>query len=148
MNARLPVVIDTFLSIVDVDDCVAGHLLAEERGAPGERYLLNGSSLTTRQAIALVRSVAGRPRRVIRIPTTVASLAGTLTGWVSRIGRRELPFCPELAQTLLHGHRYDGSRAARELGLTYHSVEETVARTLTWYADRGLIRQLAGDDVP
>lgn len=148
MNARLPVVVDTFLSIVDIDDCVAGHLLAEERGKPGERYLLNGSSLTTRQAIALVRSIAGRPRRVLRIPPTGASLAGTLAGWVSRVGHRDLPFCPELAQTLLHGHRYDGSRATRELGLAYRPVEETVARTLTWYADRGLIRPLApGDDV-
>ncbi len=146
MNARLPVVVNTFLSIVDIDDCVAGHLLAEERGEPGERYLLNGSSLTTAQAIALVRSVSGRPLRVLRVPPTGASLAGTLAGWISRVGRRDLPFCPELAQTLLHGHRYDGSRAERELGLTYRPVEETVARTLTWYADRGLIRPLTGCD--
>ena len=149
LNARLPVVVDTFLSIVDIDDCVAGHLLAEERGDPGERYLLNGSTLTTRQAIALVRSIAGRPRRILRVPPTGALLAGTLAGWVSRVGRRELPLCPELVRTLLHGHRYDGSRAARELGLTYRPIEETVARTLTWYAGRGLIRPLTpGGDVP
>lgn len=144
LNARLPVVVDTFLSIVDIDDCVAGHLLAEERGEPGERYLLNGSTLTTRQAITLVRSVAGRPQRVVHIPPTGVSLAGTFAGWMSRVGHRELPFCPELARTLLHGHRYDGSRAARELGLHYRPFDETVARTLTWYAERGLIRPLAG----
>lgn len=149
MNARLPIVVETFLSVVDVDDCVVGHLLAEERGEPGERYLLNGSSLTTRQAITLIRSVAGRPRRVLRIPSTGASLAGTLAGWTSRVSRRELPFCSELARTLLHGHRYDGSRATRELGLTYRPVEETVARTLTWYAERGSIPPITGGgDVP
>ena len=149
MNARLPVVVDTFLSIVDVDDCVEGHVLAEQRAEPGERYVLNGSTLTTRQAIALVRTIAGRPRRVLRLAPTGASLAGTIAGWVSRVGHHELPFCPELARTLLHGHRYDGSRAARDLGLTYRPVEETVARTLTWYVNRGLIRPLAGGgDVP
>jgi dihydroflavonol-4-reductase len=142
MNARLPVVVDTFVSIVDIDDCVAGHLSAEVRGLPGERYLLTGSSLTTRHAVALARSIAGRPRRVLRVPPTAATLAGAIAGWVSRVGRRELPFCPELVRTLLHGHRYDGSRATRELGLSYRAVEETVARTLDWYADRGLIRPL------
>ena len=45
---------------------------------------------------------------------------------------------------LLHGHRYDGSLAERELGLTYTPVEETVRRTLAWYAERGLIRALGG----
>ena len=142
MNARLPVVVDTFVSIIDIDDCVAGHLSAEIRGLPGERYLLTGSSLTTRHAVALVRSITGRPRRVLRVPPTAATLAGVIAGWISRVGRRELPFCPELARTLLHGHRYDGSRATRELGLSYRPVEETVARTLAWYADRGLIRPL------
>jgi dihydroflavonol-4-reductase len=144
LNARLPVVVDTFLSVVDIDDCVVGHLLAEEHGRPGERYLLNGSTLTTRQAIALVRSIASRPRRVVRLPSTGVSLAGTLAGWISRVGHRDLPFCPELARTLLHGHRYDGSRASRELGLTYRPIEETVVRTLTWYAEHGSIRPLAG----
>ena len=50
VNARLPVVVETFLSIVDVDDCTKGHLAAETRGRAGERYLLSGASLTTTRA--------------------------------------------------------------------------------------------------
>jgi dihydroflavonol-4-reductase len=40
---------------------------------------------------------------------------------------------------MLHGHRYDGSRAARELGLTYTPVEETLRRTIDWAAAQGLM---------
>ena len=76
VNARLPVVVETFLSIVDVDDCTKGHLAAETRGRAGERYLLNGASLTTTRAIALVQAVAGRPRHVVRVPRAVAPAAG------------------------------------------------------------------------
>lgn len=144
VNARLPVIVDTFISIVDVDDCTQGHLAAEERGRPGERYVLNGASLTTRRAVELVRAVAGRPRHVIRLPRAGAPAAGTAAGWVARLTRRDLPFCSELTRTLLHGHRYDGSRATRELDLAYHGAEETVARTLGWYADHGLIRPFGG----
>jgi hypothetical protein len=48
-----------------------------------------------------------------------------------------------MARTLLHGHRYDGSLAARELGLVYRPIEETVTRTLRWYERQGLIRPLS-----
>jgi dihydroflavonol-4-reductase len=147
-DARVAVTVDTFLSVVDIDDCTQAHLFAEDRGRPGERYLVSGASLTTRRAVALVRSFAGRPRRVLRVPRSFASLAGVVAGWGSRVVGRDLPFCSELARTLLHGHRYDASRAVRELGLTYRPVEDTVARTLGWYADHGLIHPLAGRGVP
>jgi dihydroflavonol-4-reductase len=142
VDARPAFVIDTFVSVVDVDDCAAGHLLAERAGAPGRRYVLSGASLTTRAALALVRSVAGRPQHVVRLPRAAASCAGSAAGWAGRATRRDLPFCPELARTLLHGHRYDGSLATRELGLAYRPIEETVERTLRWYESRGLIRPI------
>jgi dihydroflavonol-4-reductase len=146
VNARRPVVVETFLSIVDVEDCTNGHLAAETRGRPGQRYVLNGASLTTSRAIALVRAVAGRPRHVVRVPRAVAPAAGALADLSARLMRRDLPFCAELARTLLHGHRYDGSKATRELGLVYRPIEDTVARTLAWYAARGLIER--SGDVP
>jgi hypothetical protein len=34
--------------------------------------------------------------------------------------------------TILHGHRCDGSRAERELELRYAPVRETFARTIAW----------------
>jgi len=40
--------------------------------------------------------------------------------------------------SLVHPVKLDGSRAERELGLRYTSMEETVRRTLAWYAERGL----------
>ena len=40
---------DAALSMVDIDDCAAGHLLAAEHGKPGERYVLNGFTMTTRE---------------------------------------------------------------------------------------------------
>lgn len=138
LNGRLPI-IDTFLSIVDVADCTEGHLLAATRGVPGERYLLSGVTLHTRHAVALLRTETGHPRRVRRLPRAAAAVAGILGGAASAVTRREVPMCPELAATLLHGHRYDGSRATRELGLSYSSVRDTIARTVRWYRGQGLL---------
>jgi dihydroflavonol-4-reductase len=139
LNRRRPAMVDTWLSIVDVDDCAAGHLLAERHGAPGERYLLNGASLTSADAVGLLRSVGGRPEHVLHFPRAVASLAGAVAGVTSRLLRRPLPLCPEVVRTLLHGHRFDGSRAERDLHLDYRPLRDTVARTLAWYVAEGLI---------
>ena len=111
--------------------------------------MLNGASLTTRHAIELVRAVAGGRAASIRVPRAAATGAGAAAGWIASIARRDLPFCSELARTLLHGHRYDGSQATRELGLTYRTIEDTVARTLGWYAEHGLSEpSSAYHDVP
>ena len=138
-NGRRPGRVDTTISLIDIDDCTEGHLLAETRGTAGERYLLSGATLTTRDAVALLERIWGLPRRVRFAPAWVAS-AGGHTVWAgTRLLRRDAPVCPEAVRTLLHGHRYDGSRATRELGLSYTPVEDTLRRTLEWCAERGLV---------
>jgi dihydroflavonol-4-reductase len=137
-NGRLPVVVDAAISIVDVADCAQAHLLAEERGARGERYVASGATLTMREAVALLRRIAGVPERARFVPPLVVRAGGSAVEVFSRLARRDPPVCREAVRTLLHGHRYDGSRAERELGLRYTPLEETLVRTLTWYAERGL----------
>ena len=53
------------------------------------------------------------------------------------------PVCREMVRTLLHGHRYDGSRATRELGLQYTPVADTFRRTIEWARAAGLVRGIA-----
>jgi dihydroflavonol-4-reductase len=138
LQGRLPIV-DTFVSIVDVADCTQGHLLAAAHGVPGERYLLSGVTLHTRHAVGLLRAETGRPHRVRRLPRVAATLAGALGDAGGALARRDLPMCRDLARTLLHGHRYDGSRAVRELGLLYTPIRDTIARTVAWYEAQELI---------
>lgn len=138
VNGRLPALVDTTLSIVDVADCAEAHLLAHERGSAGERYLVNGATLTTRDAVDLLRRIAGAPERVRFVPGWLLAAGGAAVEAGARLARRDPPVCREAVRTLLHGHRYDGSRAERELGLRYTPLEETLARTLAWYAESGL----------
>jgi dihydroflavonol-4-reductase len=144
VRRRRPPVIATWLSVVDVDDCAAGHLLAEACGAPGERYLLNGASLTTAEAVDLLREVCGRPAHTLRLGRGAVRAAGVAASAYGRITRRQVPLCPEVVRTLLHGHRYDGSRAERDLRLRYRAPVETVRRTLAWYVQEGLLPAMRG----
>jgi dihydroflavonol-4-reductase len=140
IDGRLKVFVPTNISLVDIDDCVRGHLLAAERGASGERYLLSGTTLTMTNAMALAGEVAGVQRRPVLLPRPVASTAAAIAEGAFRIAGRHPPICREMVRTLLHGHRYDGSRARRELGLQYTDPRDTLRRTLEWARAEGLVR--------
>ena len=140
LDGRLRVFVRTYVSLVDVDDCVSAHLLAAEHGVAGERYLINGMTLEITQALALAAEVAGVERKPRLLPRRVATVAATAVerGW--RLAGRRPPVCREMVRTLLHGHRYDGSRAERELGLRYTDPRETLRKTVAWARAEGLIR--------
>ena len=139
VRGRLPAVIDTNISIVDIDDCAQGHLLAAERGKPGERYLLHGATLGIREALSMVAALTGRTERPWMMPSAVLSLLAWLVEPIYMVRGRRPPLCREAARVLRHGHRYDGSKASRELGLEYRPVAETLSRTVAWFEEMGLV---------
>ena len=128
------------MSLVDIDDCVAGHLLAAEHGVAGERYLVNGMTLEITEALALAAEVAGVQRKPRLLPRRVATIAAAAVERGSVLAGRRPPVCREMVSTLLHGHRYDGSRAERELGLQYTDPRETLRKTVEWAKAEGYIR--------
>jgi dihydroflavonol-4-reductase len=138
-NGRLRTLVRSRFTLVDVDDCTAGHLLAAEAGRAGQRYLLAGACVTTDEAIATVARITGVHRRTVNLPRPVALAAAEGAAGVARLRGRRPRLCREMVRTLLHGHAYDGSLATRELGLHYLPFDEMVRRTLAWYVERGLI---------
>jgi dihydroflavonol-4-reductase len=141
LNGRLRAFVDTTLSLVDIDDCSAGHLRAAERGRPGERYVLNGATITSLEALDIVSELASVRHEVRLLPAPVARAAAAAVELGFRAARRRPPVCRAMVRTMLHGHRYDGSRAARELGVEYTPVRETLRRTIEWARAEGLVRR-------
>lgn len=132
---KLPVLVDATFSMVDIDDCARGHLLAADVGVPGQRYVLSGSVLTVREVVGTLRRLAGKTRPPIYLkPRAVSALAPVVDRSLTVLGKTS-PLCSESARVLLHGHRYDGSRASRDLGLEYTPAESTLERALHWYRE-------------
>ena len=140
LDGRLRVFVRTYVSLVDIDDCVTGHMLAAEHGVAGERYLVNGMTLEITEALALAADVAGVERKPRLLPRRVATTAAAVVERGFKVAGRRPPVCREMVRTLLHGHRYDGSRAERELGLRYTDPRETLRKTVEWARAEGLIR--------
>jgi dihydroflavonol-4-reductase len=139
VNGKLPAIVHTRLSVVDIEDSARGHLLAEERGVPGERYVLNGFTVTIEEAVAMLAEALDRPVPVRFVPGVVASGGAAAVEAIARLRGRKPKVCREMVRTMLHGHAYDGSRATRELGLEYTPAIETVRRLIAWFRTEGLI---------
>ena len=86
--------------------------------------------------------VPGVERSPRLVPRRAATIAGSVVEHAFRLVRRRPPVCREMVRTLIHGHRYDGSRAERELGLRYTDPRETIRRTVTWAREVGLLRNV------
>lgn len=139
LRGRLPAAIDTTVSMVFVDDCAAGHLLAEANGEPGERYILSGATFSVREALAALAAATGVAHRVRFLPAWTGVAAGAVIGPFWRLRRKTPPLCLESARAIAHGHRFDGSKATRQLGLEYTPFEEALRRTVEWYREQGII---------
>jgi dihydroflavonol-4-reductase len=139
LNGKLKAFVDTRISLVDIDDTIEAHLLAAERGKPGERYLISGATITSLEALDIVGRIVGVRHKVRLLPPPAARALGAAVEAGFRARGKKPPVCREMIRTLLHGHHYDGSYAAQELGLRYTPVEDTLRRTIEWARAEGLV---------
>ncbi|HWF55932.1 MAG TPA: NAD-dependent epimerase/dehydratase family protein [Solirubrobacteraceae bacterium] len=145
LSGRLRAFVNTQISVVDVRDVVAAQLLAADSGRAGGRYVLNGVTLPATDALRMVAELAGINGRVALVPRRLARGGAALVELVYRARGATSPLCRARVDTILHGHRYDGSLATRELGLRYTPVTETFRRTIEWAVAAGLVtRPLPG----
>jgi dihydroflavonol-4-reductase len=107
------------LNVVDVRDVARGHVLALERGQPGERYLLGGVDLPLRELFAAVAALAGQAKPRVPVPSP-AIRAGAAFGLVNRNEAI-------LARTSAY---FSWAKAARELGYEPGPVEPALARAV------------------
>lgn len=139
LRKRRPWLFDTTVSLVDIADCTDGHLAAAERGRAGERYLLSGATTRVSQAVSVASGLAGMTVEPRWLSEGTVRTLGRPASRVARWLRPGAGVCPALIDTLLHGHRFDASKSVNDLGVTYRPLEETLARTVAWFRDEGLV---------
>lgn len=138
LNGRMPAYVDTGLTVVDVEDVAAGHLLAAERGRVGERYILGGENLTLKQVLDLLAEVSGRPRVRFRIPYAVALVWAYVDVALTRLIPNYIPTAtPETVRLSRNYEYFDSGKAVRELGLPQTPAREALRKAVEWYRANG-----------
>ena len=136
---QLPAYLAGTLNAVPTRDVGAGILLAAERGRIGERYLLGGENLTSREFLERCARLAGVPAPRHALPRAVAepiSLATEVIAWLTHTP----PLFPMTGIRMLrHAQAYDPTRAREELGYAPTSLDDAIRRAYAWYRAQGWI---------
>lgn len=134
---KMPAFIDTGLNLVDVRDTAAGHLLACERGRPGERYILGCENLTLELILRQLAELSGKSAPKIRIPYGLAYMAGMAsTAWANWTGRE--PRAPLDAVKMARKKMFVSiEKARRDLGFTPSPVTGALRRAIEWFQANG-----------
>jgi dihydroflavonol-4-reductase len=139
LRGRLPAVLDAPINFVDVEDVADGHLLAADKGNPGERYILGGHNRPWAELIDMVAHASGVHHPLLVIPAEVGAVARLR----ERLG---LPGAISAEAFGLMGQdwRFTSAKAKRELGYRPRPLAQTVTATVEWYLE--LIEQGTFED--
>jgi dihydroflavonol-4-reductase len=132
MLRRIPAYVDGAVNVVDVADVAAGHLLADERGRPGERYILGCRNYTWERLLADLGRFSGIEPPVVRLPQPVAVAVAA----AAERAPGPTPFTAVEMRAAGLWWAFRSGKARRELGWTTRAHEDTVEETVAWYAER------------
>jgi len=129
---RVPGYLDGAINIVDVRDVAKGHLLADERGEEGERYLLTGRNFTLQRLFSDLSRIANVPPPPLRMRSRLV-LAGV--EGMELIGLR-IPTSADEVRSGTQWFTYRNDKAVSQLGWEPRPHEETLEDTVRWQLDQ------------
>jgi dihydroflavonol-4-reductase len=138
LNQNFPAYVDTGLNLVDVDEIARMHLVALERGTPGERYILGGENLTLKQILDRLAVITGLRSPTMKVPHVVAMAYAffeeTITGRLRGKEPRATVEAVRMGRKMMFAN---SAKAERELGLRVMSVEAALRSACDWFIANG-----------
>lgn len=133
---RVPLAPPGATAVVDVEDVAAGLQAACARGVAGERYVLAAENLAWTEILSTLAAPLGVPAPTRTAPPWLLTAGGVLGEAWAAVTRSDPALTREAARTAAAAFYYDGSRAERELGVTYRPFPATARRVADALAER------------
>jgi len=138
LNRNFPAYVDTGLNLVDVEEIARMHLVALERGTPGERYILGGENLTLKQILDRLAAITGLPSPTMKVPHAVAMAFAffdeNITGRLRGKEPRATVEAVRMGKKMMFA---SSAKAERDLGLQVKSVEAALRSACAWFVANG-----------
>jgi dihydroflavonol-4-reductase len=143
LNRKMPGYVDSGLNWVSVRDVAAGHILAAEDGAIGERYILANAqgNWTIKETFDTLAEISGVPAPTLKLPHWVALTAGHVSETIANLTGRP-PRIP-LGGVRMAKYKmwFNPAKAIRELGLPQTPVKQAMAEAVEWFRANGYVKR-------
>jgi dihydroflavonol-4-reductase len=126
------------VSIVDIEDVIAGIIAAWKFGKPGERYILSGDNITIQDLFRMISRASGAPAPKIYLPNILVHTMGILGDLQTKFGGKS-SLSRENAWTATMYHWFDHSKATRELQFKPRPAYESIQKSVNWMKENGFL---------
>lgn len=138
LNQKFPAYVDTGLNLVDVVEVARMHVVALERGTPGERYILGGENLTLKQILDRMSSITDLPSPTLKVPHAVAmAFAFFDENFTGRLRGKEPRATVEAVRMGKKTMFASSAKAERELGFKVLPVYHAMRSAIDWFIAHG-----------
>jgi dihydroflavonol-4-reductase len=138
LKRRMPAYLETGLNLIHVKDVARGHLLAEEKGQTGEKYILGHENLSLSQIFHLLAKVTGLPAPKVKLPYWPVLVMAYVDEFLATHVRGRPPRMPISAIRMAKKYMYfDNRKAIQYLGLTLTPVRQALADAVEWFREQG-----------
>ncbi|UCD94496.1 MAG: NAD-dependent epimerase/dehydratase family protein, partial [Candidatus Zixiibacteriota bacterium] len=138
IHRRMPATVfhDSILTWVHVRDVAEAIVrAAEKENNIGEKYLIGRQELSLKEFNDMVRDISGVRLPRMRLPDSIVTINARLLTWLADIIKKPPLWGMSVDQirTMKEGFRVDGSKAERELDITYTPVQQALEEAIASY---------------
>ena len=138
LGRKIPYTPGGGLSFVDVRDAAAAFIVALEKGAHQENYLLGSANMTFREFFARLERLSGVSAPMLRLPKKLATAGSSLIDSVFRGWGKASPVEPQEVEQAEHYWYLDATKAIEELGFSPRDPQETLQDTIKYLRENFL----------
>jgi dihydroflavonol-4-reductase len=133
----MPAYLNTGLNLIHVSDVAWGHLLALQKGKPGDRYILGHQNILLKEMLNLLAQITDIPAPQREVPAWIPlSVAWVDEMILARSGKT--PSVPldgvRMARQLMY---YNPRKAVQELNLPQTPIVTALKDSVEWFVTQG-----------
>jgi len=137
IKGKLPGYVDGGINVSDIQDTAKGHVLAMEKGKPGEKYVLGNTNVSVKEYFDLIAQIGGGKSPSLRIPKSVAVFSGYLYKGLADVTKKPPVTTAAWVRVGSEYSFWDSSKAVNELGMPQTPIRDSIAGAIEWFRANG-----------
>ena len=127
---------DTIFTYVHVDDVVEAIVRAlGKKDNIGQKYIIGKYHMSLREVNQMIQEISGVPLPKIKLPGFLATISAEFLTRVADLTKEPPPWgmCLDQVRSMKESIVADGSKAERELGITYTPIRKALEESIASY---------------
>lgn len=117
---------------VFIDDVVNGHILAMQKGIPGEKYIIGGTNISFNGFFNTLSKVSGKSYRLFHLPFSLMLATSKIELFLADTFGKNPLITPPWAKRYLQNRPVSSRKAIDQLKYSITPLSEGISKTIEW----------------